>query len=197
MEEFYEDYIKEKQVIDIYEANKFGIRLLLILTLASFLAFYLYWPDTFFIKLGNLFAVNGIWNLLVGFVKVIAIVVMGIVFHELIHGLFWAVFAKKGFQSVKLGILRKYLTPYCHSKEPLKVWQYILGAIMPALFLGFLPLILSIIHGSLPWLIFGVFFIAAAGGDFIMINMLLKEKMTDWVQDHPSEAGFYMFRKKD
>jgi heme/copper-type cytochrome/quinol oxidase subunit 1 len=106
-------------------------------------------------------------------------------------------FTTKGFRSVRVGILKQYLTPYCHSKEPLKVWQYITGAIMPAIFLGIIPLVLSLVYGSIPWLIFGIFFTAAAGGDFLMINMLLKEKMTDWVQDHPSEAGFYMFRKSE
>lgn len=44
-------------------------------------------------------------------------------------------------------------------------------------------------------LIFGMFFIMAAGGDLLIINLIRKEKSTDLVQDHPSEAGCYIYRK--
>jgi hypothetical protein len=122
---------------------------------------------------------------------------IGIVTHELIHGIFWAIFAKDGFRSIKFGILKQYLTPYCHCKEPLKVKHYITGAIMPAILLGFLPLILSLVYGSLGWLFFGIFFTAAAGGDFLMIKLLNKEPKNAWVQDHSSEPGYYIYRKKE
>ena len=87
------------------------------------------------------------------------------------------------------------LTPYCHRKEPLNVSQYMIGAIMPAIILGFIPLILAIFIGNLGLLIFGMFFTLAAGGDFLIINLIRKENKDDLVQDHPSEAGCYIYRK--
>ena len=191
-----DDYIKEKQSIDILKANKFGIRLLLTISVISIVLFYLFWHASFIERLKGLVDVDGLADVFWGILLVLGILFGGIILHELIHGLFWAMFTKNGFRSIKFGILRQYITPYCHSKEPLRVWQYIVGAIMPAIFLGIVPLFLALVYGSLHWLFFGIFFTAAAGGDFLMIKLLLKEKMNDRVQDHPSEAGFYMFREK-
>ncbi len=197
MTQDFSGYIKEKQSIDIFKANKFGLFLLLGIFIFFLLLFYIVWPDSFKDRVVELFRSESVLDFMGGVAKLLAILIFGIILHELIHGIFWALFAKRGFRSVKLGILKQYLTPYCHSKEPLKVWQYIVGAVMPAIFLGLLPLAYALVAGNLGWLFFGIFFTAAAGGDFLMMRLLMKEKMNDWVQDHPSEPGFYMFRKKE
>ena len=36
-----------------------------------------------------------------------------IVVHELIHGAFWAIFAKNHLKSIEFGFMAQYLTPYC------------------------------------------------------------------------------------
>lgn len=190
-------YYPEKQSIDLLKANKFGLKVLLITLLGSLLLFYIIWHNSFLSKLKGLLVTDGILDFISGFLVLILVMGVGIVAHELIHGIFWAIFAKSGFRSIKFGILKQYLTPYCHCKEPLKVKHYITGAIMPAILLGFLPLILSLVYGSLGWLFFGIFFTAAAGGDFLMIKLLNKEPKNAWVQDHSSEPGYYIYRKKE
>jgi hypothetical protein len=40
-----------------------------------------------------------------------------------------------------------------------------------------------------------MFFTMAAAGDFMIINLIRKENKIDFVQDHPSEAGCYIYRK--
>lgn len=120
---------------------------------------------------------------------------MGIVLHELIHGITWAKFAKEGFKSIKFGVLWKMLTPYCHCKEALNVKQYIIGALTPAIVMGIVPSIIAIIIGDFGLLIFGMFFTMAAAGDFLIINLIRKENSSDLVQDHPSEVGCYIYRK--
>jgi catechol 2,3-dioxygenase-like lactoylglutathione lyase family enzyme len=40
-----------------------------------------------------------------------------------------------------------------------------------------------------------VHFTMAAGGDFLIINLIRKEKSSALVQDHPTEAGCYIYRK--
>ena len=87
------------------------------------------------------------------------------------------------------------MTPYCHCKEPLKVKHYIIGAITPAIFLGFIPSVLAIVIGNIGILIFGVFFTMAACGDFLVINLIRRGNKDDLVQDHPSEAGCFIYRK--
>jgi hypothetical protein len=103
--------------------------------------------------------------------------------------------SKGGFKSIKFGVLWKMLTPYCHCKEALKVRQYIIGAITPAIIMGIIPSVIAILIGNFGLLIFGMFFTMAAGGDLLMINLIRKESSTDLVQDHPSEVGCYIYRK--
>lgn len=190
-----EKYTRIKRSINIAKANKFGIKILLITVVSAILLFYLFWSDSFLTKLGNLIDPEGIWDFLSGVFTLFIVFIIGVIAHELIHGIFWALFTKKGFGSIKFGILKQYFTPYCHCKEPLKVKHYIIGAIMPAVILGFIPIIIGFIYGLLSWLLFGIFFTAAAGGDFLMINLLRKENMNDWTTDHPSEPGYYIYRR--
>ena len=66
---------------------------------------------------------------------------------------------------------------------------------MPSIILGLLPAIVAIYIGNFGLLLFGIFFTMAACGDFLVINLLRKENMKSFVQDHPSEAGCYIYRK--
>jgi hypothetical protein len=75
------------------------------------------------------------------------------------------------------------------------VKHYIIGAITPAIILGLLPAIYAIFTGNIGFLVFGIFFTMAALGDFMIINLLIKENMNSFVLDHPSEAGCFIYRK--
>lgn len=189
-----ENYKKEKLTIDLKWANKFGILLLIPIGLIFGLPFYLIWKPQLDIKqyLDSAPQEAGL-----GFLLIFGILIMGILLHELIHGITWAKFAKKGFKSIKFGVLWKMLTPYCHCMETLNVRQYIIGAITPAIIMGIIPTVIAIVIGNLGLLIFGMFFTMAAGGDFLIINLIRKESSSDLVQDHPSEAGCFIYRKID
>jgi hypothetical protein len=118
----------------------------------------------------------------------------GIVLHELIHGLTFALFAKQGFKSIKFGVMWAFLTPYCHCKEPLLVKHYILGALMPGLVMGILPMAVALMTGNLLVFGFGLFFTLAAGGDFMIVNLLRQVKFDALVIDHPSKIGCYLYK---
>jgi len=188
-----ENYVKEKLTIDLVWANVFGILILIPIVLIYGLPFYFIWRPEYDIK-QFLDGVEPIW-LILKCLMIFGVMVLGIILHELIHGLFWAKFAKEGFKSIKFGVLWEMFTPYCHCKEALNVRQYIIGAIAPAVFLGIVPAIVAIIIGNSGLLIFGMFFTMAAAGDFLVINLIRKESSSDLVQDHPSEAGCYIYRK--
>lgn len=119
---------------------------------------------------------------------------IGIIVHEFVHGISWAQFASKGLKSMKYGINFKYMTPYCHCKEPLLVKDYIFGILMPAILLGFIPCIVAIFIGSCGLLVLGVMMTFAAGGDFIIAKLLINEPKTDFVLDHPTKVGCYIYR---
>lgn len=191
-----ENYQKEKLTINLVWANVFGLIIIAPIGLIYGLPWYLIWGNRKIRYIfENLLFDESPQNSGIKGLTIFLIVIVGIILHEFIHGLSWAMYAKKGFKSMKFGVLWSMLTPYCHCKEPLKVKHYIIGALTPAIFLGLIPAIVSIIFGYLDLLLFGIFFTIAAGGDFLIINLLKKENMNDLVQDHPSEAGCYIYRK--
>nr|WP_315398905.1 DUF3267 domain-containing protein [uncultured Sphingobacterium sp.] len=186
-----ENYIKEIRTIDLAKANIFSLLLFIPIILVYGLPFYLIWGKLDFIGVFvESFRENPLFP-----IAVVIVVLAGIVVHELIHGATFALFAKHGFKSIKFGILLKMLTPYCHCKEPLRVRQYIVGAIMPAIILGVLPAFIAIFTGNMFLLIFAVFFTGAAAGDFMIIHLIWKEDKDTMVLDHPSEAGCFIFKK--
>lgn len=125
------------------------------------------------------------------------ILVAGIVFHEFLHGIGWAIFAKKGFRSIRFGINWNYFAPYCHCKEPLLVFQYRIGGALPLVVMGVIPSILALFFGSGFWLTFGTLFTAAAGGDIITLYMLRKISKNTQIFDHPEKMGFYVVKNQE
>ncbi len=101
------------------------------------------------------------------------ILIGGIIIHELLHGLTWGYFATNGLKSIKFGVKWKFLTPYCHCKEPLKVKHYKIGGAMPLIIMGIIPSIIGLIIGHGGVLAFGIFFTWAAVGDIIALFMCL------------------------
>jgi len=122
-------------------------------------------------------------------------IVLGIITHELLHGVVWAMFSKRGFRSIHFGIKWEFFTPYCHCSESLKVWQYVLGGLAPFFFMGFLPAIFAMYTGNALWMFYAIFFSAAAGGDLQAVWMLRKFKLSQMVHDHPEELGFILSDK--
>jgi hypothetical protein len=122
----------------------------------------------------------------------IVIVLLGILFHELIHGLSWAWFGKKSLSAIKYGINLRALAPYAHCNEPLDIRAYRLGALMPGLLLGLFPALLGIISGAGEIMIFGLLFTVAAGGDAMVLWLLRREKPNVQVIDHSVNAGCYV-----
>jgi hypothetical protein len=69
-------------------------------------------------------------------VLLIIAVLLGIVIHELIHGISWIIAGQKPFSAIKFGFQWKTFTPYAHLKEPVEVNAYRLGAFLPGFILG-------------------------------------------------------------
>lgn len=189
-------YKKELLTFDLMKANLYAIFSIIPILILYGVPFVLLWRNSFSkVALKNFIDefTLGIWG---NFVSILLVMTIGIIVHELIHGITWAMYAKNGFKSIKFGVLWKALTPYCHCSEPLKVKHYITGGIMPAIILGFLPFVYSLFTGNALWLFFGIFFTMSAVGDFLIVNLVRKENMNSLVLDHPSEVGCYVFRKE-
>ena len=122
----------------------------------------------------------------------IVVLLLGVIVHELIHGLSWVIFGRKPFSAIKFGFQWKTFTPYAHLKEPVEVNAYRIGGFMPGFILGVLPYVLSLLlgDGNLFW--FSLIHTAAAGGDWLILWMLRDVKAGMQVEDHPTNAGCYV-----
>lgn len=122
--------------------------------------------------------------------------IFGIVIHELIHGLFFVIFSKNKFKSVKFGIKPKHGAAYCICTEPLKIKHFIIVTIMPAIILGFIPGLISLILGNIYFLVFSLIFIMGASGDFLVIFKMIKENKEDYAIDKLGvEKYIHIYRK--
>ena len=135
---------------------------------------------------------NG-WSVRLLLIAILPVFILGVILHEFIHGLCFALFSKKPLSFIKYGFDKKTLTPYAHCKEPIKAGAYKIGAIMPAIILGFIPYLYAIINGDIYFFLFGTFFTTAACGDFIVLWLLRHLSRNIMVEDHPSRAGCYVY----
>lgn len=117
---------------------------------------------------------------------------LGIVFHELIHGITWIVLGRCSPADVKLGFQWQTLTPYAHLQVPITARAYRWGALMPALSLGLLPYLIGLATGRAWFAVFGLLFVLAAGGDILILVMLRHVAREAMVRDHPTRAGCYV-----
>ena len=114
---------------------------------------------------------------------------VGIVLHELIHGIVMAAFAKNGWKSVSFGFNARVLAPYTHCNEPLSPNAYRLTLATPGILLGDIPVLISWFTGNILFLFFGIMFTLGATGDIIIF--WLSRNITDGLlQDHPEKIGF-------
>ena len=128
------------------------------------------------------------WNIVI----FILAILIGVVVHELIHGLTWAIFGRKPFSAVQFGFQWKTFTPYAHLKEPVEVNAYRLGAFMPGFILGILTYLLSLVSGSGDLFWFSLIHTAAAGGDWLILWLIRGVRTGALVEDHPTNAGCYV-----
>lgn len=177
-----------KMTINLVWANVFSILLLIVMAVVAVAAWCLVWGN-YEGSVRN----NGVMPFQGGLF--VLSLCLGIVVHELIHGITWAIFAKRGWKSISFGIMWKVLTPYCHCEDPMKVGPYIWGALMPLLVLGVVPMLLGLCIRSGWMMAFGVVFVASASGDILVAWKLRKEPSNNEVLDHPTEAGCLVYEE--
>lgn len=192
----FDNYIKEKRGININRMQIFSLIISVITIVVYGVAYANYGDNT--LSVFNLFEGRSAIAIIWIFVKLLLIIVVGVCLHELVHGIFFALYAKNGFKSIKFGVLTKPVFAfYCHCKEPIKVHQYMVAAIMPLFLTGILPSVIAIVLGDIVLLLAGFILTAGVVGDIMMIQMLWKEDRDSYVLDHPSEIGFYILKEKN
>ena len=176
-----EGYEPHKKTISILWANVLAIGLFVVLGVLGGVALYLLLGrETVFFNSSLFF-----WFLLY--------FLIGIVVHELIHGLTWICLTSKSFRHLKFGLMTGAV--YCHIDVPMKKRHYVIGALMPLILVGIIPAVVGICVGSFLWTLVGVALISGAAGDIMIVWAIRKEPADALVYDHPSEAGCLVYHK--
>lgn len=138
---------------------------------------------------------GGIRFSLIGILLFFIAFLLCIPLHEFLHGFIWHFFCKGKWKSIHFGIIKEYLTPYCHCQEPLRFGAYLLGALMPLFVLGIGLSVAGIMLSHLGVLALGIFNVLAAGGDTTLVWLMRQYKGCLFL-DHPTECGFAAFCDK-
>ncbi|WP_294467849.1 DUF3267 domain-containing protein, partial [uncultured Anaerofustis sp.] len=128
-------------------------------------------------------------------VNFIIILIVSLLIHEFIHGFTWSFYCKDRFKSIKFGFNLSALMPYAHCREALSKNGYMIGALMPFVILGIIPMLSMFIFPTRFLFLFSILNMLFAGGDLLIILHLLKYKDIK-VFDHPTDPGFVAFEKK-
>lgn len=189
------DELKAKMEADGYTAQDLTIsalraNIMAVFVMLPFLVLFIVWYRVINYDAGEH---GSVISVLVFWIAVIVLIVV----HELIHGLVWGSCAKNGFKAIEFGVIWSVLTPYCTCSEPLKRWQYIIGAIMPTVVLGFVPGIVAVYTGSATLHYISLMLILGGGGDFYIIWKMLRfnSKNETIYCDHPTECGLVAFTR--
>ena len=134
------------------------------------------------------------WNGMGDFLWFLLAYVVGIIVHELIHGLAWLAVTRQSFSHLAFGVMAGAV--YCHIDVPMRKRTYVFGAVMPLVLLGIIPTIVAIIVGSLFWLILGVMFTTCAIGDIMIVWKIRREPADSLIYDHPTAAGCVVYHKE-
>jgi len=121
----------------------------------------------------------------------------GILAHEWLHGISWAVFGKLPLSAIKFGFQWKTLTPYAHVRQPIEVNAYRMGALTSGLLLGVLPYLAGLLGGNADWMIWGTLFTFAAYRDFLVLWLIRRVPRGSRVEDHPTLAGCSVLPAED
>ncbi len=119
-------------------------------------------------------------------VWILALFILGIVFHEGLHALGYRMGGATR-QEIRFGF--KYFSPYAHCQQPLKLKDYRRAVALPGLILGIAPGLLGLALGNDGLTLFAAIMLIAATGDALILWMLRDAPPEAMVQDHPTLMG--------
>lgn len=117
-----------------------------------------------------------------------ALLAIGVLVHEAIHGLGYA-WGGADRSEIEFGFSWAGLAPYAHCTTPLRCGAYRRAVALPGLVLGAVPLVVGLAIGHWGATIFAFVMLSLAGGDALLLWTLRKVPRASWVQDHPTQMG--------
>lgn len=121
--------------------------------------------------------------------------ILGVVFHELLHAVGFLLFGKAPASTLKFGFSWKGMAPYAHCHAPIRAKAYRISVWLPGILLGIMPGIMGLATGSGGLTLFGTIMTIAAGGDLAVIWAIRSVPANALVLDHPSKPGCQLLQE--
>jgi len=183
-------YVREEIILG--RENLFGFFVLTITGLIFGIPYYFLWYE----NLEAVFNTDAdIQTRAIGIGVTVIVLIIGFIAHEVIHGVFYAIFCKNKFKSVKIGVVPKKGYAYCECKEILRTNQFAIGLLMPTIILGIIPSIASLFTGSFNLLLFGMIFTGAGGSDLLIFKKVAKNMNNTWFENAVSVSKWYLYKR--
>ncbi len=182
-----EGFIRQDLIIDIVKANIGALVVMMPFIIVMGVLYYT----------ANMHKIIGSFSLS-SYMMFLGLFLFLIIAHELIHGITWSIFTPNHMKDIEFGVIWSAVTPYCTCGQPLSKKQFIIGAAMPTLILGFGLGIVSIMTGQLMMFLLAEALILGGGGDFLIIIKLLRfnsDRKEQLYYDHPYECGLVVFER--
>ncbi len=182
-----EGFIRQDLIIDIVKANIGALVVMMPFIIVMGVLYYT----------ANMHKIIGSFSLS-SYMMFLGLFLFLIIAHELIHGITWSIFTPNHMKDIEFGVIWSAVTPYCTCGQPLSKKQFIIGAAMPTLILGFGLGIVSIVTGQLMMFLLAEALILGGGGDFLIIIKLLRfnsDRKEQLYYDHPYECGLVVFER--
>ena len=119
----------------------------------------------------------------------IALLVLGVLVHELLHAAGFLLFGRAPRQAVRVGFQPRTLTPFASCSTAVSASAYRAAGLLPAVVLGVLPVAAAWATGSGMLLLWGWLMLALAGGDLAAVWVMRGVPADTLVLDHPTLVG--------
>lgn len=117
-------------------------------------------------------------------------IISGIIAHEFIHAIFFSIFLPSKFKGVKFGFNSEHGIPYVHVIEPISILGLRVGAVMPLMILGIIPILVGLYFGIATFTLFGIIFTISSSGDLLLISKTKGLSLDQIIEDLPDGIGF-------
>lgn len=118
----------------------------------------------------------------------LAILLVGIAVHELLHGVGWVVMGTPRGE-VEFGVAWKALSLSAHCGAVMRVGAYRFAVLLPGVVLGVVPFVVGVLVGSEPVAFLGLFWLLGSVGDVYVVWIIRRVPGGAFVRDCPVRLG--------
>jgi len=119
--------------------------------------------------------------------------IVGIVIHEVLHGIGFYLSGKVAWSDIRFGFVWKKMIFYACCLQPLPISYYRLAVLLPGLLLGIIPYVIALYAQSFFWYLWSIIMILGAFGDGYILWTLRKFKKDTRIADATDAIGYIAF----